>query len=58
MVQAADPQGLKNLSQVNFSLINELDLILIAPAPMYDTGQDGDIIRNDGVYTYQLIRSL
>lgn len=55
MVQAADPQGLKNLSQVNFSLINEMDLILIAPAPMYDTGQDGDIIRNDGVYTYQLI---
>ena len=54
MVQAADPQGLNDLSQVNFSLINEMDLILIAPAPMYDTGLDGDIIRNDGVYTYQL----
>ena len=54
MVQAADPQGLNDLSQVNFSLINEMDLILIAPAPMYDTGLDGDIIRNDGVYTFQL----
>ena len=54
MVQAADPQGLNDLSQVNFSLINEMDLILISPDPMYDTGLDGDIIRNDGVYTYQL----
>ena len=54
MVQAADPQGLNDLSQVNFSLINEMDLILISPAPMYDTGLDGDIIRNDGVYTFQL----
>ena len=54
MVQAADPQGLNDLSQVNFSLINEMDLILISPAPMYDTGLDGDIIRNDGFYTFQL----
>ena len=52
MVQVEDAQGIENILQVKLSIANGTILLDVE---MIDTGLDGDIIKQDGVYTHQLI---
>lgn len=53
MVRVSDPQGLEDILEVTFELAQ--DTALINAGLMWDDGQNGDIIPNNGTYTYFVI---